>query len=87
MEPFKEAETDGKVTLVRGGKVLVVDLELAMDRNDESHPTLSVIALKNSYTSPTGGAATTKGSVSMNGFLMDHIQELTAGTYKPLGGI
>jgi hypothetical protein len=84
MEPFKE--TDGKATLILGGKVLVVDLELVMDCNDESHPTLSVIALKASYTSPAGGA-TTKGSVSMNGFPMDHIQELTAETYKPLGGI
>jgi hypothetical protein len=87
MEPFEEAETGGKVTLILGRKVLVVDLEPAMDRNDESHPTLSVIALKASYTSPVGGAATMKGSVSMNGFPMYHIQELTAGTYKPLGGI
>ena len=85
MEPFKEAETDGKATLILGGKVLVVDLELAMDRNDKSHPNLSVIALNASYTSPVSGA-TAKGSVSMNGFPMDHIQGLTAGTHKPLGG-
>ena len=84
METFKEAGTDGKIALILGGKVLVVDIELAVDRSDETRPKLSVIALKTSYASPASGA-TTEGSVSMNGFLMDHIQEFIVETHKPLG--
>jgi len=52
MEGFKEAETNGKITPVVGGKVLVVDIELSEDHSDEAHPKLSVIALKTSYASP-----------------------------------
>ena len=84
METFKEADTNGKITLILGGKVLVVDIELAVDRSDEEHPTLSVIALKTSYASPVSGA-TTEGSASMNGFLMDYIREFIVEAHKPLG--
>ena len=84
METFKEAETNGKITLILGGKVLVVDIELAVDRSDEERPTLSVIALKTSYASPVSGA-TTEGSAPMNGFLMDYIREFIVEAHKPLG--
>jgi hypothetical protein len=60
---FKEAGADGKVTLILGGKVLVVDIEPAVDRNDETYPKPFVIAPKTSYASPVSGA-TTGGSVS-----------------------
>ena len=36
MEAFKEAET----MFILGGKVLVVDIELSVDRSDEPHPRL-----------------------------------------------
>ena len=86
METFKEAETNGKITLILGGKVLVVDIELAVDRSDEERPKLSVIALKTSYASPVAaGGATTEGSVSMNCFLMDCIREFIEESHKPLG--
>ncbi|KAF9649664.1 hypothetical protein BDM02DRAFT_3094462 [Thelephora ganbajun] len=84
METFKEAGTNGKITLILGGKVLVVDIELAVDRSDEERPKLSVIALKTSYASPVSGA-TTEGSVSMNGFLMDYITEFIVEAHKLLG--
>jgi len=84
METFKEAETNGKITLILGGKVLVVDIELAVDRSDEDHPKLSIIALKTSYASPASGP-TTDGSGSMNGFLMDYIREFIVEAHKPLG--
>jgi hypothetical protein len=84
METFKEAETKGKITLTLGGKVLVVDIELAVDRSDEERPTLSVISLKTSYASLVSGA-TTEGSASMNGFLMDYIREFIVEAHKPLG--
>jgi hypothetical protein len=56
---------DGKVTLILGGKILVVGIELAVDCNSGTYPNLSVIALKTSYISPVSGA-TTGGSVSVN---------------------
>ena len=84
METFKEAETSGRITLILGGKVLVVDIELAVDRSDEERPQLSVIALKTSYASPVSGA-TTEGSPSMNSFLMDYIREFIEEAHKPLG--
>ena len=84
MEVFKEVGADGKITLIFGDKVLVVDIEFSVDRSDETHPKLSVIALKTSYASPVNGA-TTKGSASMNGFLMDYIREFIAEAHKPLG--
>lgn len=84
MEAFKEAGSDGKITLILGGKVLVVDIELSVDRSDETRPKLSVIVLKTSYASPVSGA-TTEGSASMNGFLMDYIREFIAEAHKPLG--
>jgi len=84
MEAFKEAGTNGNITLILGGKVLVVDIELSVDRSDETHPKLSVVALKTSYASP-GSGPTTEGSVSMNGFLMDYIREFIAEAHKPLG--
>ena len=40
---FKEARADGGVTLILGGRVLVVDIESAVDREDETHPKPFVI--------------------------------------------
>ena len=85
MEAFKDAGANGKITLILGGKVLVVDIELAVDRSDEEHPKLSVISLKTSYASPVTGATSAEGSPSMNGFLMDCIREFITEAHKPLG--
>jgi hypothetical protein len=60
---FKEAGADGNITLTLGSKVPVVDIEPAVDRDDETHPKPFVIAPKTSYASPVSGA-TTGGSVS-----------------------
>jgi hypothetical protein len=49
---------DGKVTLILGGKILVVGIELAVDCNNGTYTRLSVIALKTSYISPVSGATT-----------------------------
>ena len=38
METFEEVETDGKITLILGGKVLVVGIGLAVDRRDGTRP-------------------------------------------------
>jgi hypothetical protein len=85
MERYKD-ETNGKITLILGGKVLAVDIELSVDRSDEERPQLSVTALKTSYASPASASGPmTEGSVSMNGFLMDYIQEFIVETHKPLG--
>ena len=72
MEAFKEAETDGNITLILGGKVLVVDIEFSAHRSDRARPKLSVISLKTSYASPINGAMTDR-PISIHGFLMDYI--------------
>ena len=55
MEAFKETEANGKITLIIGGKALIVDVELSVDRSNETHPKLSVIVLKTSYASLSTG--------------------------------
>jgi hypothetical protein len=72
METFKDVETKGKITLIVGGKALVVDIELSMDRNDETRPKLFVVALRASYASPVNGRRRRPGFDG--GLLMDHIQ-------------
>jgi hypothetical protein len=43
METFKDAETNDKIAFITGGKVLVVDIEFAMDSNDGTRPNCSAL--------------------------------------------
>ncbi|KDQ57704.1 hypothetical protein JAAARDRAFT_35389 [Jaapia argillacea MUCL 33604] len=77
MESFKEEERDGRMTVVLGGKVLVVDIEMAVDRSDPRKPKIDVGSAKTSYAVPSGssGATTnTDGSTSLDGFLASSIR-------------
>ena len=38
METFKDAEANDKITFITGGKVIIVDIKLAMDCNSMTHP-------------------------------------------------
>ena len=70
MEAFREEERNGHVTLILGGKVIVVDMNLAINRTDPLNPRLSVSGVKTSYAVPNGAASsTTSGSTSLDGFL------------------
>ena len=81
VETFEEVVTDGKITLILGGKALIVGIGLAVDRRHETRPNcpyqdLIRIARQRE---------TTEYSVLANRFLTDRIQEFPAETDKPLG--
>lgn len=82
MEAFKEEERQGKLTVVLGGKVLVMDVDFNVDRDDPLNPKLTIAGLKTSYASPSGGA-TTEGSISMNGFLANVFKGYLEEVQKP----
>lgn len=67
MEAFPEAESDGRRTLILGGKVLVLDVEIAV------RPHVDIVGVRTSFAVPagaaSGGASNTSGSVSLDGFL------------------
>lgn len=67
MEAFPEAESDGRRTLVLGGKVLVLDVDFIV------RPAVDVAALKTSYAVPNGASGGNSGSasVSLDGYLVD----------------
>ncbi|THH20790.1 hypothetical protein EW146_g649 [Bondarzewia mesenterica] len=66
MEAFPEADTSGRRTLVLGGKVLVLDVEFALQ------PFVDIVGVRTSYAVPNGApGGTAKGSVSLDGFLTD----------------
>lgn len=75
METFKEEERQGRMTVVLGGKVLVVDIDFSVDRSNPDSPVLDVANLKTSYAIPNGMAgSTTEGSRSLDGFLADSLR-------------
>lgn len=83
MEAFREEERDGHVTLILGGKVIVVDMNLAIDRSDARSPRLSVSGVKTSYAVPNDAASsTTAGSTSLDGFLADTLSEFLDAVQK-----
>jgi hypothetical protein len=74
MEAFREEERDGHITLILGGKVIVIDMSFAIDRSIPLLPRFSVTSVKTSYAVPNGGAgSTTAGSISLDGFLADSL--------------
>ena len=75
MEAFRD-ESDGRLTMMLGGKVIVVDINLAVDRSDAEAPKINLISVKTSYAVPNGagGAPTTAGSISLDGFLADSLR-------------
>ncbi|TFY58921.1 hypothetical protein EVJ58_g6110 [Rhodofomes roseus] len=75
METFREEEREGRVTVVLGGKVLVIDIDLAVDRADPERPAVSVANVKTSYAIPNvATSSTTQGSASLDGFLADRVR-------------
>ncbi len=75
MEAFNEPESDGRVAVVMGGKVLVVDIIFAVDRTDPVNPVIDVASLKTAYAIPNSTADSSTGnSISMDGFLAGAIR-------------
>ncbi|KAI0806901.1 hypothetical protein C8Q74DRAFT_1312897 [Fomes fomentarius] len=70
MEVFNEPERDGRTTVVLGGKVLVIDIDFAVDHTDPENPIIDVATLKTAYAIPNSTADSSSGnSISMDAFL------------------
>ncbi|KIP08390.1 hypothetical protein PHLGIDRAFT_104329 [Phlebiopsis gigantea 11061_1 CR5-6] len=83
MEAFREEEHDGHITLTLGGKVIVVDMNLAIDRTDAQKSRLSVTGVKTSFAVPGGATgSTTQWSTSLDGFLADSLGEFLTAVQK-----
>ena len=75
MEAFNDPEQNGRTSVVLGGKVLVVDIDFAVDRTDPSKPTVDVASLKTAYAIPNSTAESSSGnSISLDGFLAHAIR-------------
>ncbi|OBZ67218.1 Tripeptidyl-peptidase sed3 [Grifola frondosa] len=75
MESFKEDESGGRIPMVLGGKVLVMDIEFSVNRTVPEKPVLDVTRLKRSFAISNGTAgSTTDGSVSLDGFLAERLR-------------
>ncbi|KAI0071781.1 hypothetical protein K474DRAFT_1668625 [Panus rudis PR-1116 ss-1] len=83
METFKEEERNGRMTVVLGGKVLVVDIDFSVDRSDPQSPVFGVSGVKTSYAVPNGAASsTTEGSASLDGLLADSLRNFLKEVQK-----
>ncbi|EJF62647.1 hypothetical protein DICSQDRAFT_104138 [Dichomitus squalens LYAD-421 SS1] len=75
MEAFNDPEQNGRTTVVLGGKVLVVDIDFAIDRTNPAKPTIDVATLKTAYAIPNStGESSSGNSVSLDGFLAHAIR-------------
>ncbi|KAJ3850061.1 hypothetical protein EV368DRAFT_46079 [Lentinula lateritia] len=83
METFKDQVGEGTTSFVFGGKVLVVDLELSIDRTNPLNPIIVVSKAKTSYAISSPEATTMDGSLSLDAFLKDTFQSFFEEVQKP----
>lgn len=77
MESFKDDGRGGNVTVMLGGKVLVVDVDFSISRENPARPRARVASVKTSYAASddvSGTSSNTKGSISLDTFLAESIQ-------------
>ncbi|KAL0072802.1 hypothetical protein AAF712_000565 [Marasmius tenuissimus] len=81
MEAFKD-EKEGGILLVFGGKVLVIDFDLSISRDE---PSVHVVGVKTSYatSSSTSESSTMDGSSSLDTYLKDSLQRFLSEVQKP----
>ncbi|KAI0342145.1 hypothetical protein BDW22DRAFT_1407766 [Trametopsis cervina] len=83
MEAFKEEQRDGRITIMLGGKVIVIDMEFTVERLNASLPLLKVTNVKTSFAVPNGTSApTSSGSTSLDGLLIRSLTEFLAEVQK-----
>ncbi|KII92157.1 hypothetical protein PLICRDRAFT_172290 [Plicaturopsis crispa FD-325 SS-3] len=93
MEMFKEPENAGRVTLVFGGKVLVVDIDFSVVHPEREEDTrLDVAGVKTSYAIPNEGdtagtthGTNTGGSATLDAFLARGIRAFLQEVHKTDG--
>ncbi|KAL0956139.1 hypothetical protein HGRIS_002303 [Hohenbuehelia grisea] len=81
METFAERR-EGGVSIIIGGKVIVVDIEMTIDIVDLSKPAIDVVGVKTSYALPNTSSPNGR-SMSLDGFLVDTIQAFLQEVQKP----
>ena len=77
METFVDTGREGGVTVVLGGKVLVVDVDLSVDKTDALRPIVKVSSVKTSYAisnSTPGSTSSAGNSTSLDALLYGTIE-------------
>ncbi|KAF8891714.1 hypothetical protein BD779DRAFT_1437561 [Infundibulicybe gibba] len=86
METFRDESRIGNISVVLGGKVLVVDVDFSIEGAETSTPKITSANVKTSYAisnNPTGSAPTTAGSVSLDACLKGSIHNFCLEVQKP----
>jgi len=82
METFQE-DRPGGINFVFGGKVIVIDVDLLVDRNDPSNPSVVVSNVKTSYAISPEPDSSMSGSVSLDAFLKISFQDYLTKVQLP----
>lgn len=80
MELFQD-QKDGGISLMLGGKVIVIDIDLAVDTKDPANPTVEVTNLKTAYAIPN--TSSQGASTSLDGLLRDSVSAFLTEVQKP----
>ncbi|KAF9467288.1 hypothetical protein BDZ94DRAFT_1305379 [Collybia nuda] len=87
METFKDdnRESGGGISVVLGGKVLVVDVDFSVDALNPQETEIKISRVKTSYAISNSGSGTSNsgGSISLDAFLKDCIQNFCSEVRKP----
>ena len=75
METFKDEGKEGIVTVLFGGKVLVIDVDFSIDRSAEA-PRIKNVSTKTSYATTSGSPNNANGSPYLDKLLNKSIQNL-----------
>ncbi|KAI0648314.1 hypothetical protein C8Q79DRAFT_905736 [Trametes meyenii] len=83
MEAFNEPEREGRSTVLLGGKVLMVEVNFAVDRTQPERPKIDIATCKTSYDTRNSMATSSTGnSASLDGLLVDAIRGFLAEVQK-----
>ncbi|KAI4526160.1 hypothetical protein K525DRAFT_189837 [Schizophyllum commune Loenen D] len=82
-DTYKAQKKTGNFVMTIGGKVLVIDADLAIDNIDPSKPTVRVSGTKTAYAYADGAPSTEDGPVSLDAFLVMDLQKFFEEVQKP----
>ncbi|KAF9559871.1 hypothetical protein CPC08DRAFT_708496 [Agrocybe pediades] len=78
MESFCDEGQEGRYTVMLGGKVLVIDVDLVLERRDPLKPVLRVANVKTSNALSQSSGSTLTTSAPLDAFLAEHIASYCA---------
>ncbi|KAL4267004.1 Mediator complex subunit 1 [Pleurotus pulmonarius] len=79
MEIFQD-QKDGGISLMLGGKVIVIDIDLSVDTKDPASPTVEVTNVKTAYAIPN--TSSQGASTSLDGLLRDSVSAFLTEVQK-----